>query len=54
MVGTALAAAFDQRRPDCLNRFPTMRLQALSTMPDPTGRLRFRQGSQRIRPLSAP
>ena len=53
MASTALAPAFDQRHPDCLNRFPTMQLQALSAMPDPTGRPRVRQGSQRIRSLLA-
>ena len=54
MASTALAPAFDQRHPDCLTQFPTMQLQALSTKPDPTGKPRFRQRSQRIRSLFAP
>ena len=41
-ASTALAPAFDQWRPAPLSRLPTMRLQALSTKPDPTGRPRFR------------
>ena len=45
MASAALVPAFDQRHPDCLNRFPTMRLREFSTMPDPTGRPRFRQRS---------
>ena len=40
MASTALALAFDQRRPAPLNRFPTKCLQAFSTMPDPAGRPR--------------
>ncbi len=54
MAITALAPAFDQWRPAPSSRFPTMRTQALSTMPDPTGRPRLRQRSQRIRSLLAP
>ena len=53
MASTALAPAFDQRRPAPLSRLPTMRLQALSTMPDPTGKPRLRQRSQRIRSILA-
>ena len=36
MASSALAPAFDQWRPAPLNRFPTMYLQGLSSMPDPT------------------
>ena len=37
MASSALMPAFDQRHPAFLNRLPTMRLQAFSTTPDPTG-----------------
>ena len=45
MAITALAPTFDQWCPAPFNRFPTMQLQALSTMPDPIGSLRVRQRS---------
>ena len=53
MASTTSAPAFDQRRPAPLSRLPTMRLLALSTNPDPTGRPRIRQRSYRIRSLLA-
>ena len=46
----ALAPAFDQRHPDLLKRHPTICLQELSTLPDPTGNPRFRQRSQAFDP----
>ena len=51
VASRALAAAFDQRHPACLNRLPTVCLQAPSAMADLIGSLCFRRRSQRIRPL---
>ena len=49
-AGRALASAFDQRHPACLNRFPPMRLQAFSTTPDPTGKPRSGRGHDAFGP----
>ena len=49
MAGRGLAPAFGQWRPAPLSRFRTMQLQALSAMPDPTGRGRSAFGPCRPR-----
>ena len=50
MASTALAPAFDQWRLAPSSRFPTMQLQALSTMPDPIGDRAYGRGRSAFGP----